>query len=395
MTTNTNLRMFKWLQGGLSAVAGTQEPEYGPDAIHPVTKRTNKESGSVHRPTESTDFKWLSPNYTNVETQTFYFTDLASNNVGFCQLIHSNIMGVHTTAQFTFRLYNIKDPSKNIWTSTKLENFRIVDDVHFEADNLKFEMVDSKTYKLRSFVCNESIVELTVERLTDGVIFGEDGMTFYGDDINQPWGSMRHVFWPRCSVNGRILTKKLGEITITNGYTMFVMALQGMKPHHAAKSWNFMNFQSSNYAAIQMEFTTPKSYANTKVNIGLVADNEKILFATIDNEVVHLDSEVDSVGWPVPKSIEFNYVDPLNGNTIAKVSGPLQNLIERIDVMAEIPQFVKNIVNGVAGAKPYIYQYSNEFEIEVFDKEKDSESGKAVEGKEKGIGFTEVTFISE
>lgn len=56
---------------------------------------------------------------------------------------------------------------------------------------------------------------------------------------------------------------------------MFVMALQGMKPHHAAKSWNFMNFQSSNYAAVQMEFTTPKSYANTKVNIGIVTDNEK------------------------------------------------------------------------------------------------------------------------
>lgn len=387
--------MLKYLQGTMASALGTQEPEYGPDSIHPVTNRVNKELGLVYRSTKPEDFNWQSPNYTNVETQTFYFTDLATGNVGFAQIIHSNVMGVHTTAQFTFRLYNINDPSKNIWTSTKLENFKIVDGFNFEADNLKFEMVDGRNYKLKSFVCDESIVELEVERLTDGVIFGDDGMTFYGDDINQPWGSMRHVFWPKCTVNGRILTKKLGEVKITNGYTMFVMALQGMKPHHAAKSWNFMNFQSSNYAAVQMEFTTPKSYANTKVNIGIVTDNEKILFATIDNEVVHLDSEIDSVGWPVPKAIEFNYVDPLNGNTIAKVTGPLKNLIERVDVMAEIPQFVKNIVSGVAGAKPYIYQYSNEFEIEILDKEKDSKSGKAVEGKEKGIGFTEVTFISE
>lgn len=387
--------MLKYLQGTMASALGTQEPEYGPDSIHPVTNCVNKELGLVYRSTKPEDFNWQSPNYTNVETQTFYFTDLATGNVGFAQIIHSNVMGVHTTAQFTFRLYNINDPSKNIWTSTKLENFKIVDGFNFEADNLKFEMVDGRNYKLKSFVCDESIVELEVERLTDGVIFGDDGMTFYGDDINQPWGSMRHVFWPKCTVNGRILTKKLGEVKITNGYTMFVMALQGMKPHHAAKSWNFMNFQSSNYAAVQMEFTTPKSYANTKVNIGIVTDNEKILFATIDNEVVHLDSEIDSVGWPVPKAIEFNYVDPLNGNTIAKVTGPLKNLIERVDVMAEIPQFVKNIVSGVAGAKPYIYQYSNEFEIEILDKEKDSKSGKAVEGKEKGIGFTEVTFISE
>ncbi|KAI5956087.1 SVF1 [Candida margitis] len=385
--------MFKWIQGGISAVAGTQEPEYGPDAIHPVTKRIPEESktkGNYHRVTKPDDFNWQSPNYTNVETQTFYFTDLATKNVGFVQIIHSNVMGVHTTAQFTFRLYNIDDPSKNIWTSTKLENFKIVDGFNFEADNLKFEMINDKTYKLRSFVCNESIVEFEIERLTDGVIFGDDGMTFYGDDINQPWGSMRHLFWPRCSVNGRVLTKKLGEVKITNGYTMFVMALQGMKPHHAAKSWNFMNFQSGNYAAIQMEFTTPKSYANTKVNIGLVTDNEKVLFATIDNQVVHLDSEIDSVGWPVPKSIEFDYIDPLSGNSVAKVTGPLKSLIERVDVMAEIPQFVKNIVSGVAGAKPYIYQYSNEFEIEILDKNKDRD-----EGKEKGIGFTEVTFISE
>lgn len=387
--------MLKYLQGTMASALGTQEPEYGPDSIHPVTNRVNKELGLVYRSTKPEDFNWQSPNYTNVETQTFYFTDLATGNVGFAQIIHSNVMGVHTTAQFTFRLYNINDPSKNIWTSTRLENFKIVDGFNFEADNLKFEMVDGRNYKLKSFVCDESIVELEVERLTDGVIFGDDGMTFYGDDINQPWGSMRHVFWPKCTVNGRILTKKLGEVKITNGYTMFVMALQGMKPHHAAKSWNFMNFQSSNYAAVQMEFTTPKSYANTKVNIGIVTDNEKILFATIDNEVVHLDSEIDSVGWPVPKAIEFNYVDPLNGNTIAKVTGPLKNLVERVDVMAEIPQFVKNIVSGVAGAKPYIYQYSNEFEIEILDKEKDSKSGKAVEGKEKGIGFTEVTFISE
>ncbi|CCG22757.1 Svf1 survival factor [Candida orthopsilosis Co 90-125] len=387
--------MLKYLQGTMASALGTQEPEYGPDSIHPVTNRVNKESGSVYRSTKPEDFNWQSPNYTNVETQTFYFTDLATGNVGFAQIIHSNVMGVHTTAQFTFRLYNINDPSKNIWTSTRLENFKIVDGFNFEADNLKFEMVDGRNYKLKSFVCDESIVELEVERLTDGVIFGDDGMTFYGDDINQPWGSMRHVFWPKCTVNGRILTKKLGEVKITNGYTMFVMALQGMKPHHAAKSWNFMNFQSSNYAAVQMEFTTPKSYANTKIDIGIVTDNEKILFATIDNEVVHLDSEIDSVGWPVPKAIEFNYVDPLNGNTIAKVTGPLKNLVERVDVMAEIPQFVKNIVSGVAGAKPYIYQYSNEFEIEILDKEKDSKSGKAVEGKEKGIGFTEVTFISE
>lgn len=71
------------------------------------------------------DFEWLSPNYTNVETQTFYFTDLSNGNIGFAQIIHSNVMGLTTTAQFTFRLYNVKDKNINLWTSTKLEDFEI------------------------------------------------------------------------------------------------------------------------------------------------------------------------------------------------------------------------------------------------------------------------------
>ncbi|KAI5966340.1 SVF1 [Candida pseudojiufengensis] len=381
--------MFKWIQGGLSAVAGTAEPEYGPDAIHPITSRIKKgENSQYHRSTTAKDFEWLSPNYTNVETQTFYFTDLATKNIGFAQIIHSNVMGVHTTAQFTFRLYNISDPSVNIWTSTKLENFKI-EKSNFYADNLKLELIDNKKYILKSYVNMDSIVEFEMERNTDGIIFGDDGMTFYGDNKDEPWGSMRHLFWPRCNINGKIITKQYGEIKILNGLTMFVMALQGMKPHHAAKSWNFLNFQSSNYSAIQMEFTTPKSYNTTKVNIGIIIEDDKILVATINNDVIHIDSKHDSVGWPVPKAIQFKYIDPETKNDLAIVSGDLKNLVERVDVMAEIPQFVKNIVSGVAGAKPYIYQYANEFEIEILN------SNEEIKKEEKGIGYTEVTFISE
>ncbi|CAI5757791.1 unnamed protein product [Candida verbasci] len=372
--------MLKWVQSGLSAVAGTAEPEYGADAIQPITNRI--ENNQIYRTTNETDFKWISPNYTNVETQTFYFTDLTTKNVGFAQIIHSNVMGVHTTAQFTFRLYNPEKPKEvNIWTSTKLENFRI-EGANFYADNLSLEITDNKIYKFISKVQPESIIEFEMERISDGIIFGNDGFTYYGEDPKQPWGSMRHLFWPRCKINGKIITKNFGEIKIENGLTMFVMALQGMKPHHAAKSWNFLNFQSENYSIVQMEFTTPKSYGTTKVNIGIIVKNDKIEYGLINNEVVHLQPEVDEVGWPVPKEIEFKYLQ--DDKQVGLCKGKLTNLIERVDVMAEIPQFVKNIVSGVAGAKPYIYQYCNEFEFE-------NDKGEI----EKGIGFNEVTFISE
>lgn len=376
--------MFKWVQSGLSVVAGTAEPEYGPDAIHPITE-TVKSGGAVSRATTLEDFAWRHPNYTNVETQTFYFTDLASGYTGFAQVIHSNIMGIKNTAQFTFRLYNNKtgasDPNLT-WTSTGLENFR-TEGSNFYADNLSIENSgdNSDTYHLISKVNPASEVDLVMTRLVPGVIFGADGTTLYGEDVKEPWGSMRHVFWPRCSAKGTI---KLANTTIEiDGYTMFVMALQGMKPHHAAKSWNFLNFQSDDFSAVQMEFTTPKSYATTKVNIAILTSKDKIIATSIDNDVVHENAEVDDVGWNVPKAITFNFTDGADSTVIAQVKGKLDKLVERVDVMAEIPQFVKNIVSGVAGAKPYIYQFCNTMTVE--------HDGKTAEG----IAFNEATFISE
>ncbi|KAM9887438.1 hypothetical protein OXX79_013638, partial [Metschnikowia pulcherrima] len=68
--------MLKWVQSGLSVVAGTAEPEYGREAIHPVTDFIKQQGLPVSRETTLEDFAWKHPNYTNVETQTFYFTDL-------------------------------------------------------------------------------------------------------------------------------------------------------------------------------------------------------------------------------------------------------------------------------------------------------------------------------
>ena len=378
--------MLKWVQSGLSVVAGTAEPEYGREAIHPVTDSIVAGKTPVSRPTTVEDFAWKHPNYTNVETQTFYFTDLNSGYTGFAQVIHLNIMGIKTTAQFTFRLYNNKTGAadKNcVWTSTALENFR-TDGANFYADNLSIvhSGTDSNTYTLKLSVNPDSEVDLVVTRLVPGVIFGADGTTLYGDDLNEPWGSMRHAFWPRCSAKGTLKIKG-SEIAI-DGYTMFVMALQGMKPHHAAKSWNFLNFQSEHYSAVQMEFTTPKSYATTKVNIAILTSDNAVLSTSINNDVVHENATTDEVGWNVPSAITFNFGEGTTTTPpVAKVSGALKQLVERVDVMAEIPQFVKNIVSGVAGAKPYIYQFCNTLTITHGDK------------SETGIAFNEATFISE
>ncbi|KAI0462413.1 hypothetical protein LJB42_003905 [Komagataella kurtzmanii] len=389
--------MFKWVQSGLSAVAGTAEPEYGPDAIQPVTKDLDPKK--PWNPLTEDDLKWQYPEHTHVETQTFYFNSADTGYLGFAQVIHSNVVGLHTNAQFTFKIFHKDTPEDFVWTSTGLENFR-VEGPNFFADHLSIKLIDDKTYHLKSLVNPESIVDLTITRLTDGVKFGKDGTTYYGEDPENPWGSMRHIFWPRCHVKGKILLENKSEDKSSEsdefierpieGISMYVMALQGMKPHHAAATWNFLNYVSPDYSVVIMEFTTPPSYATTKVTVGIVSNNEKVVLSSINNETKYIDRAVDDVtGWSIPTSIEFD-LSGYEGDSQLRVvvKGKLEKLSERVDVMAEIPQFVKNIVSGIAGTKPFIYQFNNPF---TFTLAKDGEEIVS----EEGNGYNEATFITE
>ena len=80
--------------GRLSTVAGTAEPIYGPEALHSVTK-TIADLDKDHK-TDITkeDLKWMVLEYTNVETQTFYFT-MDNGVLGLAQVIYSNVAYVY------------------------------------------------------------------------------------------------------------------------------------------------------------------------------------------------------------------------------------------------------------------------------------------------------------
>lgn len=381
----------------LSAVAGIAEPEYGAEAIHPVT--SSVDGKNPYHEAQPEDFAWKAPSLTNVETQTFYFTDLETGYIGFAQIIHLVVSAVYTTAQFTFRMYN-KDSSKvRVWRLTHLEDFQIRG-TNFYAKNLSLELVDGLKYVLKLAVSLDPlvpldlVVDMTVTRLAPAVLVGRDGTTLYGTDVKNPWGLMRHAFWPKNKVTGHVEIEGT-KVEFQNAHGMLLHALQGMKPHHAAAAWNFVNWQSEDYAAVQMEFTTPASYAYTKVNIGILVSKDRILSVSVNNKIEHLDASVDTVGWPVPKKIVFHFdgvdseasdesvADGSAKKVEATLSGDLSNLVERVDVMGEIPGFVKTIAGAVSGTKPFIYQYANELELDVAG------------SKTSGMAWTEVTFISE
>ena len=50
----------------------------------------------------------------------------------------------------------------------------------------------------------------------------------------------------------------------------------------------------------------------------------------------------------------------------AKIEGSLGKRLDRVDVMEKVPGFIKALVGGVVGTKPYIYQVGS-VAIFIFD----------------------------
>lgn len=138
-----------------------------------------------------------------------------------------------------------------------------------------------------------------------------------------------------------------------------------------------------------MEYETPPSYGNTIVNVGGVVVDGKILFAGSSNSATHTQSRHDAeTGWPEPLAAKFEWSSGKDSNGgEALLEGAYGEKLDKVDVMAEVPGFVKQIVGGVSGARPYIYQYAPRLTLKLKDNGEDK--------SEDGVLFTEATFISD
>ena len=76
---------MNWFKQQLANVVGTEEPEYGPSAVQPVTKQAEP-----YTILKKEDLRWKALEHTNVETETFYlFSD--EGVLAMAQIIYSNV----------------------------------------------------------------------------------------------------------------------------------------------------------------------------------------------------------------------------------------------------------------------------------------------------------------
>jgi hypothetical protein len=269
------------------------------------------------------------------------------------------VSGIRTTVQFNSKVFYLDGSKPHLWCSTPLRNHDFSEDrTSIYADDCALELSeDGTTYTIKSMNDENCIVNLTVKRTAPGFQVGKTGKTLYGTDLSNPWGSMRHAFWPRCTAEGTMTTKD-GPIDF-KGRAFYAMALQGMKPHHAAAKWTFLNFQGPSHSAVLMEYITPPSYGSTTVTVGGIAKDGEIVTAGCSLTATHVETKKDEDDeWPAPTKIKCTWSGTCNhGKAVeAVIEGDYGERLDRVDVMAEVPGFVKKIVAGAAGTKPYIYQ---------------------------------------
>ena len=85
----------------------------------------------------------------------------------------------------------------------------------------------------------------------------------------------------------------------------------------------------------------------------------KLIIAGPTTAASHTETKEDTEnGWPTPTAAKFTLTGTTgDGKTVsAEINGKLGGLADKVDVMAEVPGFVKQIVAGAVGTKPYIYQ---------------------------------------
>lgn len=115
-----------------------------------------------------------------------------------------------------------------------------------------------------------------------------------------------------------------------------------------------------------MEYTTPPSYGSTTVNVGGIVKDGEVIYAGTTNKVTHTETGQDEGSdWPAPKSIKWEWSGKTTDDKelTAEVNGALGSRLDRIDVMAEVPGFIKSIAGSVAGTRPYIFQVCTTFPI--------------------------------
>lgn len=99
-------------------------------------------------------------------------------------------------------------------------------------------------------------------------------------------------------------------------------------------------------------------------------EDGSLVAAMTENAAIHKTIKHDEeTGWDAPTSLELSWMGQTKDGVevTALTESDLKNLVERVDVLAEIPAVIKAFIAGIAGTKPFIYQVCQSFLVRAND----------------------------
>ncbi|OBZ72195.1 Survival factor 1 [Grifola frondosa] len=388
-------------------------PPTDPNApnFHPVSEAF--EPSEMFGELEPKDTEWVCPGGFAVETM-IYYNILEDGTSLMCQVIHSAVGVWYPTIQFTCKMYN-PTTKETTWKSVNITNFVTpppgLDKRSSKGDQFSIihksnpDSDTAESYAITAKLGDDLQISVTASRAANmpGFKLGKGpkgGTSYFGTDTEKPESYVLHKFWPRDYMTGVVVHN--GKIIEAKGPGMFVHAIQGMRPNLVAARWNFAHFESEQHggvSAIQMELTTTETYGRkgpgsgfVSVNVGSLVLGGKLAVVTAETKwpdealpdgvgvmsrAVHSKTALDpDTGYDAPTELVFRWAGPsivpdaqgaIDATLTVDVGPPdaSKGLIEKVDVLAEIPYVIKTMVNYVAGTKPYIYQWHNPATLNV------------------------------
>lgn len=334
---------------------------------------------------------------TTVETQTLYFADLISGNCGFVQLLYSNVLdNLYKSVQLNLKLFSCQNEDKksDLWETFKIEHISRFTEYRVESEHFLYELTPTENEhegfgklvlvakSLRSHSGKLFDIDLSAS-FRDGFKVDPDGSSVYLDKHKKSRKIMRHVFVPKSTFSGSFKTEQgnsPAQCVFNAVPSLFIEAVQGLSPNKAASRWNFACFLSRELGFVCMEFTTTANYGKTTVTVSGLGSHEGVtaVYASSDpdpeSHVVHLTSIRDNdSNWEYPSAIKV----PVEGSSQCLEIDSLR-LVNRYDILSELPGVVRKIVQSIAGIKPYLYQYCQ----------------RASFRGQEGVAIVESTFIT-
>jgi len=428
--------------------------------VLPVTDAYDQ--AHLYGPVTRKELAWTCPTGLTTETHTWY-TLLENGAFATSQIIYSPVGLWNPQVQMTFKYFDPKTGRK-VWKSKNVSQFEVLEKDRCSCKSETFSVTlrdlpdGGQEYAIQASLDQDVQLLYTFTRPASakGWTLGEGargGHTYFGENLAAPDGYVMHRFWPYVRTSGLIVLD--GQGIDAAGQGLYVRAIQGMRPNLVAARWNFVTFQSKDLggtAATLMELTTTPDYGKPPaeangdparrepqvITFGSVTCNGHLVAvvgatrsarqpedtpsAHSATRITHQQRAYDAeTGYQAPQAIHYHWDGPAlsqgdkveaapNTRVTAEVTTQLgepdkmTGLIDKVDVLAEIPYFVRKMVNYVAGTKPYIYQ-TMQSDVQMRLSLPSSilrEAGHSVEGDEPtaqfdvtGSLFEEHTFISE